>query len=83
ACHMDKGQGAVGAGKYPALAKNENLADPSYPVYIVIHGQKGMPGFGAMLDEKQIAAVVDYVRTSFGNDYKDPTTSVEDVAGTR
>lgn len=83
ACHMDKGQGAVGAGKYPALAKNENLTDPSYPIFIVLHGQKGMPPFGDMLDDDQVAAVVDYVRTSFGNNYTDPKTSAEDVKGAR
>lgn len=71
ACHMDKAQGAVGAGHYPALAKNGNLETPDYPVYIVLHGQKGMPSFGAMLDDEQVAAVVNYVRTHFGNEYKD------------
>jgi mono/diheme cytochrome c family protein len=82
ACHMNEGQGAVGAGKYPALAKNENLESSGYPVYIVLHGQKGMPPVGEMLSDEQVAAVVNYVRTHFGNDYKDEVT-VEDVAGAR
>ena len=38
ACHMPDGQGAVGAGKYPALAKNENLEAGGYPVTIVVQG---------------------------------------------
>ena len=29
ACHMTKGEGATGAGRYPALAKNERLARAS------------------------------------------------------
>lgn len=82
ACHMDKGQGAVGAGAYPALAKNEGLEEPSYPIYIVLHGQKGMPGFGSMLDDEQVAAVVTYIRSNFGNNYKD-TVSAEAVKDSR
>lgn len=82
ACHMDKGQGAVGAGRYPALAKNENLAAGGYPVTVVLHGLKGMPPVGQMMSDDQVAAVVNYVRTNFGNDYKDAVT-VEDVAGAR
>lgn len=79
---MDQGQGAVGAGKYPALAKNENLEAGGYPVYVLLHGLKGMPPVGKMMSDEQVAAVVNYVRTNFGNDYKDAVT-VEDVAGSR
>ncbi|MGO4831221.1 cytochrome c [Rhizobiaceae sp. 2RAB30] len=82
ACHMDQGQGAVGAGRYPALAKNANLEAGGYPVYVLLHGLKGMPPVGQMMSDEQVAAVVNYVRTHFGNDYKDEV-SVEDVAGTR
>lgn len=82
ACHMDQGQGAVGAGKYPALAKNENLASGAYPVYVILHGLKGMPPVGKMMSDEQVAAVVNYLRSNFGNDYKDAVT-VEDVAGAR
>lgn len=82
ACHMDQGQGAVGAGKYPALAKNANLEAGGYPVYVLLHGLKGMPPVGQMMSDDQVAAVVNYVRTHFGNDYKDEV-SAQDVAGTR
>ena len=37
-CHMPAAQGAVGAGAYPALARNENLAGPAYPALMVISG---------------------------------------------
>ncbi|WP_406872021.1 cytochrome c [Aminobacter sp. P9b] len=82
ACHMDQGQGAVGAGKYPALAKNVNLEAGGYPVFVILHGLKGMPPVGKMMSDDQVAAVVNYVRTNFGNDYKDAVTA-EDVAGSR
>lgn len=82
ACHMDQGQGAVGAGKYPALAKNENLEAAGYPIYVILHGLKGMPPVGQMMSDDQIAAVVNYVRTNFGNNYEDKV-SAEDVAGNR
>lgn len=82
ACHMDQGQGAVGAGLYPPLAKNENLESGGYPVYVVLHGLKGMPPVGQMMSDEQVAAVVNYVRTHFGNDYKD-AVSAKDVADTR
>lgn len=82
ACHMEKGEGAVGAGKYPALAKNTNLESAGYPIYVILHGQKGMPPVGQMLDDEQVAAVVNYVRTHFGNDYKDAATA-QDVKDAR
>ena len=82
ACHMDQGQGAVGAGHYPALAKNENLESSGYPVYVVVHGLKGMPPVGQMMSDEQVAAVVNYVRTHFGNEYTDKVTA-EDVAAVR
>jgi mono/diheme cytochrome c family protein len=77
ACHMPDGQGAVGAGKYPALAKNENLEAGGYPVTIVVQGYKAMPPFGQMMSDEQVAAVVNYVRTNFGNSYQDAVTPTE------
>lgn len=82
ACHMSKGEGAVGAGKYPALAKNENLESSGYPVTVILNGQKAMPPLGSMLSDDQIAAVVNYVRTNFGNNYKD-AVKPEDVKDVR
>jgi mono/diheme cytochrome c family protein len=81
-CHMPNGQGAKGAGTYPALAKNEHLASTGYPVLVVLRGQKAMPGFAGTLSDAQVAAVVTYVRTHFGNAYGDAVTPA-DVAGAR
>jgi mono/diheme cytochrome c family protein len=66
-CHMPGGVGAVGAGAYPALAGNPKLESAAYPLALVINGRGGMPAFGDLLTDQQVAAVVGYVRTHFGN----------------
>ncbi|MGD0848046.1 c-type cytochrome [Bradyrhizobium sp.] len=81
-CHMSDGKGATGAGTYPSLAGNGNLESSGYPVGVVVNGQRGMPPFGAMMSDDQIAAVVNYVRTHFGNSYRD-TVTAEDVRAVR
>lgn len=82
-CHMPQGEGAVGAGAYPALAVNENLAGADYPIYLVVHGMGAMPPLGGVLDDQQIADVVNYIRTHFGNDYPEDPATAEMVANTR
>jgi mono/diheme cytochrome c family protein len=87
-CHMPDAQGAVGAGHYPALASDPTLASRQYMVLTVLAGRRNMPAFGArhaigflgppmILTDEQIAAVVNYVRTHFGNHYTDPTSASE------
>ena len=68
---MPDGKGATGAGTYPALASNPNLSIAEYPVTVVLHGLRGMPPVGYFLTDDQVAAVVNYVRTHFGNNYPD------------
>ena len=82
ACHMTDAKGAVGAGAYPALAKNPKLADAGYPVTVILHGQKAMLPLGALLTDQQVADVVNYIRTNFGNKYKDKVEP-EDVKAQR
>jgi len=77
ACHMSGGEGAVGAGHYPPLAKNEKLSSGGYVLYVVLNGQKAMPPFARMMSDDQVAAVVNYVRTHFGNDYPDAVTAAD------
>lgn len=72
-CHMPGGKGAQGAGMYPALAGDKKLASPLYPVVVVLKGQKAMPAFGELSDA-QVAAVANYVRTSFGNSFAGTVT---------
>jgi cytochrome c5 len=81
-CHMSDARGAVGAGTYPSLAGNRNLGAGGYPVTVVVNGQRGMPAFGVMMSDDQVAAVVNYLRTHFGNNYRDAVTP-EDVRSVR
>jgi mono/diheme cytochrome c family protein len=74
-CHMPDGLGASGAGSYPSLAKNQNLQSSGYPIKLVVRGQRAMPPFGDMMNDDQVAAVVNYVRTHFGNNYRDAVTA--------
>ena len=87
-CHMQDASGAVGAGHYPALAKNPTLASRQYMALTILTGRRNMPAFGArhaigfggpaaVLSETQIAAVINYVRSHFGNHYKDQITAAE------
>ena len=87
-CHMSEGQGAKGAGEYPKLAGNPRMASWQFVALTVLMGRHGMPAFGGVgdvepavakmagqLTDEQIAAVVNYVRTHFGNDFKDKATT--------
>jgi len=76
-CHQATGQGLTGV--YPPLAKSEWVAgDPQVLIKLTIHGLAGptkvlgkdyglvpMPPMG--LDDRQLADVLTYVRSAFGN----------------
>jgi mono/diheme cytochrome c family protein len=81
-CHMPDAAGAAGAGAYPSLAANKNLEAGGYPIYLIVKGRRGMPPFGDMMTDGQVAAVVNYVRTHFGNSYQDAVTA-KDVSDAR
>ena len=66
-CHMPDGKGAQGAGHYPALADNPAVEAAPYVIVNILHGRKGMPPFGDAMSDDQVAAVVNYTRTHFGN----------------
>ena len=74
ACHMADAKGASGAGTIPALASNPRLAGAAYPIMVVTGGKGAMPGFAGMLSNAQMAEVITYVRTHFGNSYAKPVT---------
>ena len=89
-CHMPDAQGATGAGDYPALADDPHLASARFMAAVVLHGRRNMPsfmtrsdltGFAAMmhvsLSDAEIAAVVNYVRTHFGNHFKDKLSAAD------
>lgn len=77
ACHMADGKGGKGAGMIPALARNAKLEEPGYPIGMIMQGRGAMPALTDLLKPAQIAAVVTYVRTHFGNNYKKPVTEAE------
>jgi len=82
ACHMVDAKGASGAGSYPSLAADPNLEAAGYPITMVVRGRRGMPPFADMMNDDQIAAVVNYLRTHFGNNYTDMVTA-QDVRDVR
>ena len=53
-----------------------------YSVLVVVNGSKDMPPFGTLLDDEQVAAVVNYVRSHFSNSYQD-SVSPADVKAAR
>lgn len=78
-CHGDDGGGSV-ESEYPALAGNPQVvaADPRNLVTILRHGgfspatsrqprPAGMPPFATLLDPREMASVLDYIRNSWGN----------------
>lgn len=90
-CHMPGGKGAVGVAAIPALAGNPKLSSSGYPVYVILNGYGAMPWFNGqrgdpegagVLDDVQVASVVNYIRTHFGNAYTDPVAPA-DVAAVR
>ena len=90
-CHQAAGQGLTGV--YPPLAKSEWVSgDPQILIRITMHGLAGptkvlgkdyglvpMPPMG--LDDQQLADVLTYVRSAFGN--KAPAVKSEEVKAVR
>ena len=92
ACHLSSGRGYVST--FPALAGNPvvNAADPSSLISIVLHGGSevatdatparfAMPPFGERLSDQEIADVVTFIRSRWGNNA--PSVTPEQVAKIR
>ena len=93
-CHMPKGQGATGAGHYPSLANSSDLAGRLGEIVaatVVLNGRNGMPAFGhprrpnpsddpSLLSDAQIAEIVNYVRSHFGNHFPERLTAAQVTA---
>jgi cytochrome c6 len=66
ACHQAGGKGIPGA--FPALAGNAFVQGaPDEVATVLLKGRGGMPDFSGSLDDAEIAQVLSYVRTSWGN----------------
>ena len=83
-CHQARGAGIPGV--FPKLAGNGavNASDPANLVNVTLAGIPGrgnyaaMPSFAEKLSDEQIAVLLNYVRTSWGNS-ANPTVSSEMV----
>ena len=75
-CHMPNGRGAPGVNGAPPLAGNPLVVAPSPDSVLSMllggqpswHGFGGMPAFKAEFTDAEIAALVSYLRTHWGND---------------
>ncbi len=66
ACHKPNGLGVKGA--FPALTGDATLlGDPAGAVGVVLNGRGGMPTFKTDLSDAQIADILTYVRSAWGN----------------
>jgi mono/diheme cytochrome c family protein len=94
ACHQANGQGQ--AGVYPPLAGSEWVLEPQHEkhmIAIVLHGLSGpitvkgnqynnaMTPFGGILNDQQIANLLTYIRSEWGNEA--PAITPEQVAALR
>jgi len=74
ACHMEDGRGDQGAGAYPPLAGNPKMMSKHFLAGVILTGYHGMPRFGDMMSDEQVATATNHVRSHFGNVYTDPIT---------
>jgi mono/diheme cytochrome c family protein len=77
ACHQLDGKGAVGAAAYPALAGDANLASAAFAETVLLNGLRGMPPLGRLMSDEQVAGIVNYVRSHFGNAYDDALSAAD------
>jgi mono/diheme cytochrome c family protein len=66
ACHQKAGQGIPGA--FPAL-KNDKIAlgDEKAVAFLLLTGRGGMPAFKDSLSDAELATIMTYVRSAWGN----------------
>ena len=66
ACHQVDGRGIPGA--FPALAANPFVQGNAVEVAsVLLTGRNGMPNFSKHLTDRDLATVVSYVRSAWGN----------------
>ena len=87
ACHQADGMGIAGA--FPPLANSAvvNNEDPELLIRIILQGYDAnpewgqMPGFGDLLTDEEIAAIINHEKSSWGN--SSSTVSAEQVKDIR
>ena len=66
ACHQRAGQGVAGA--FPPLKGNKiALGEPKAVSFLVLAGRGAMPAFKDSLSDAELASVMTYVRSAWGN----------------
>ena len=75
-CHMPQGEGAKGVGFYPPL-NTPRISAAAYVGVVVLRGMHAMPSFADRLDDEQVAEVVNYVRSNFGNKFDDRMSAAD------
>jgi mono/diheme cytochrome c family protein len=66
ACHQPSAKGIPGA--FPALAESRFVQGQGSEVAgVLLKGRGGMPDFSESLSDREIAAVLTFVRANFGN----------------
>jgi mono/diheme cytochrome c family protein len=89
ACHTPRGAGIPGLFPMLAGAPGVQSVDPTSAIRVVLAGTQSvatdgaptasaMPGFGWLLDDRQAAAVVTYIRNAWGN--AAPPVTAADIA---
>lgn len=67
ACHQMTGEGI--SGVFPAFKGNEFvMGDPRAVIRVPMNGRGGMPTFRDALSDDEFAAVLSYIRNSWGNE---------------
>jgi len=83
ACHQPDARGAIGAAAYPPLAGDKRLASAAFVLAVLFKGLNSMPPLGGMMSDEQVADVVNYVRSHFGNSYLDAISPEQASAARR
>jgi mono/diheme cytochrome c family protein len=66
ACHQKAGQGIPGA--FPALKGDKvALGEPKAVAFLLLTGRGGMPAFKDSLSDADLAVIMTYVRSAWGN----------------
>ncbi|MET0264111.1 MAG: cytochrome c [Duganella sp.] len=66
ACHQASGKGIPGA--FPALAGNRFVTgDHGQLAEVLLKGRGGMPDFSENINDRDMAAILSYVRSAWGN----------------
>ena len=63
-----------------ALAADKKLASTEFVLTVLLQGQRSMPPVGRMMSDEQVADVVNYVRTHFGNSYPGAASAAQVAA---